>query len=168
MLPTDMGRSQLELEMAIHSVPCTYMLLFPPYLAACALQSYTDWSSPVGSKQGCRQRFPCQEEMSMEWSIKFKAWWMGCAAEGHTVTSKPRRTEEHQPVEMYEPKWWNVTACLALRPQRGLSISNIPRRVWSIVIIINASWDKDIFLPRAHMEPLYLRAVMTAAFCDNG
>lgn len=123
VLPTVlMDRWQLESEMAIHNVPCMDPLPLRPYLISCALQSYTEWHSPVGGKQGCRQRFPCQEEISVGWSIKFKAWWMGCPAEGHTVTRKPRRTVEHQPVEMYEPECWNVTACLAQGSQWRLGI----------------------------------------------
>ena len=59
---------------------------------------------------------------------------MGCQAEGHTVTGKPRRTVEHQPVEMYEPKCWNVTAHPALRPQRRLGVSKDPRKVRRVVI----------------------------------
>lgn len=145
-------------------------LSFPPYSASCALQSYTDWSSPVGSKQGCRQRFPCQEEMSVEWSIKFKAWWMGCLAEGHTVTGKPRRTVEHQPVEMYEPKWWNVTACLALRPQRSAGCIQWTQAGWQH-FHTESEMQAGIEM-FAFLEPTWvsvsLCASMTPLLSDNG
>lgn len=58
----------------------------------------------MSHEQGCGQRFPCKNEMSVERNEKFKHDGWAIPTEGHTVTSKPRKTAENQPLKMYQAK----------------------------------------------------------------
>ena len=46
---------------------------FLPNLSSHEFRRYTDCSSLVSRKQGCGQRFPCKDEMSVGQDEKFKA-----------------------------------------------------------------------------------------------